>query len=99
MFEVNVLGVVRMCKAFIPMIRQSNGRIVNVSSIVGVVPVKCVGIYSATKFSIEAISDALRVELAEWNISISVILAGLIRSEIMRRTDEAISSKNFNDDQ
>mmetsp|Transcript_16988 Transcript_16988/g.27621 ORF Transcript_16988/g.27621 Transcript_16988/m.27621 type:complete len:324 (-) Transcript_16988:232-1203(-) len=81
-FQVNVFGVIRMCKAFIPMLRASNGRIVNISSVNGQIATKRGGTYAATKFGVEAISDALRLELDQWGISVSIIQPAYIKTLI-----------------
>jgi NAD(P)-dependent dehydrogenase (short-subunit alcohol dehydrogenase family) len=81
MFDVNVYGVMRMIRAVAPhMRRQKTGRIVNIGSIAGkfVIPVN--GTYSATKFALEALSDALRLELAPFGIRVVLIEPGNIRT-------------------
>ncbi|MEX0791398.1 MAG: SDR family NAD(P)-dependent oxidoreductase, partial [Actinomycetota bacterium] len=67
-FEVNVIGPIAVTQAFMPLLRAGKGRIVNVGSIGGRVSTPFLGAYSASKFAIEAISDALRVELRPWGI-------------------------------
>ncbi len=64
LFDVNVFGVYRTTKAFAPMILQSKGRIVNISSISGVLSGGGYGMYSASKHAVEAMTDALAMELA-----------------------------------
>src|SRR5512135_3248659 len=64
MFEVNVFGVMRVIQAVAPQMRQQKaGRIINISSIVGKLVTPANGTYSASKFALEALSDALRLEL------------------------------------
>ncbi len=63
---------------FIPLLRASQGRIVNVGSISGFVAVPMYGSYAATKFALEAVTDAYRRELAAWNISVSVVDPGYV---------------------
>jgi short-subunit dehydrogenase len=78
-FEVNVLGLQELTNRFIPIFRrQGYGRIVNISSVLGRVSLPSMGIYSASKFAVEAISDALRVELRGSGIAVSVIEPGPI---------------------
>ncbi|MFL5841015.1 MAG: SDR family NAD(P)-dependent oxidoreductase [Thermoleophilaceae bacterium] len=61
--DVNVTGVLRATQAFLPLIRQARGRIVNISSIGGRVAIPLVGPYAASKFAVEGMSDSLRREL------------------------------------
>jgi 3-hydroxybutyrate dehydrogenase len=61
--EVNLLGMIRVSKAFMPLIRRSHGRLVNVSSTLGRVSGPFLGAYCITKFGVEALSDCLRLEM------------------------------------
>ena len=80
-FETNVFGLVRMCQLVLPgMRRQGHGRIVNLSSMGGKLTFPGGGIYHATKYAVEAISDALRFEVAGFGIEVVVIEPGLIRT-------------------
>jgi NADP-dependent 3-hydroxy acid dehydrogenase YdfG len=91
MFDVNVYGAMRMIRAVVPhMRRQKTGRIINISSFLAkfVLPVN--GTYSATKFDPEAISDALRLELAAFGIHVVLIEPGTIRTNF-RTTSQAHS--------
>ena len=81
-FEVNVLGPLALIRALIPVMRNSGGgRIINVSSIGGRVAFPFGGLYSASKFALEALSDALRMELEPFNIKVSVIEPGPVSTE------------------
>lgn len=81
MFDVNVFGVLNMIRAVAPHMRkQGSGRIVNISSIAGKVSTPVNGSYSATKFALEALSDALRVELAPFGIHVISIEPGAIKT-------------------
>lgn len=81
MFDVNVDGMLRMVRAVAPqMRRQGAGRIINISSIAGRRSTPVNGAYSATKFAVEALSDALRVELAPFGIQVSLIEPGSINT-------------------
>ncbi len=81
-FHTNVYGPALMTKYFLPLIRQASGRIVNVSSGAGQLAVPLMGIYSATKFALEAMSDALRVELRHAGIGVSLVVPGAIETPI-----------------
>src|SRR3954447_5585821 len=81
-FETNVFGLVRMCQLVLPGMRaQRWGRIVNVSSMGGTFTFPGGGAYHATKYAVEAISDALRFEVQGFGIGVTVVQPGLIRSE------------------
>jgi NAD(P)-dependent dehydrogenase (short-subunit alcohol dehydrogenase family) len=83
MFDVNVFGVIRMIKACVPHMRQSGGgTIINISSNAGKVSMPVNGAYSATKFALEALTDALRVELSMFGIRVVAINPGLITSSL-----------------
>lgn len=77
-FEVNVFGPVAVTRAFLPLVRRATGRIVNVSSGAGKAATPLLGPYCASKFALEALSDALRVELRSSGIFVSVIEPGFI---------------------
>ncbi len=83
-FEVNVIGTHALTRAIIPAMRaQGRGRIVQCSSVLGVVAGPYRGAYCASKFALEALSDCLRLELAGSGISISLIEPGPIRSRFV----------------
>jgi short-subunit dehydrogenase len=81
-FETNVMGLIRMCQLVLPgMRRQRHGRIVNISSMGGKVTFPGGGIYHATKFAVEGLSDVLRWEVRGFGIDVSIVEPGLIRTE------------------
>lgn len=81
-YDVNVFGALRMVRAVAPIMRRQNsGRILNISSIAGRVVTPVNGIYSSTKFALEAISDALRWELAPFGVKVILIEPGPIRTQ------------------
>ena len=85
-FEVNVLGQIAVIQAFLPLLRLARGRIVNMSSIAGRVAFPFIGPYSASKYALEAITDALRIELLPWGISVSVIEPGDVATPIWKKS-------------
>jgi NAD(P)-dependent dehydrogenase (short-subunit alcohol dehydrogenase family) len=85
MFDVNIFGLIAVTQAFLGLIRQGRGRIVNMSSVGGRMSVPFVAAYSATKFGVEAISDALRVELRPWRIKVACIEPGSIATPLWER--------------
>ncbi len=81
MFDVNVFGALRMIRAVAPHMRaQRTGRIINISSIAGKLSTPVNGTYSATKFALEALSDALRLELASFGIQVILVEPGAIKT-------------------
>ena len=80
--EVNLIGHLAMTQAFVPALRRTRGRIVNVTSIGGVVATPFFGPYCASKFGLEALGDCLRVELRPWGIDTIAIEPGSIATEI-----------------
>ena len=84
MFDVNVYGVMRMIRAVAPYMRQQkSGRVITIGSLAGKLVLPVNGTYSATKFALEALSDALRLELASSGIQVVLIEPGNIRSNFM----------------
>jgi NAD(P)-dependent dehydrogenase (short-subunit alcohol dehydrogenase family) len=78
--EVNSVAPVAVTQAFLPQIRESAGRIVNISSIGGIVAQPFVGAYAMSKFAIEGMTDALRRELQPWGIHVAAIEPGTIKT-------------------
>jgi len=90
--EVNVVGQVAVTQALIPRLRTSRGRIVFVSSISGRVSVPMTGAYNASKYALEALADALRLELRTWGIKVSLVEPGAIDTDIWRKVDETVDA-------
>jgi NAD(P)-dependent dehydrogenase (short-subunit alcohol dehydrogenase family) len=85
-FEVNVIGLVAVTQACLPLLRRGPGRIVNIGSIAGRSALPGSGAYDSTKFAVEAITDALRMELHPWGISVSLIEAGAVATAIWEKS-------------
>ncbi|MEP7152626.1 MAG: SDR family oxidoreductase [Nitrospira sp.] len=84
-FEVNVIGALAVTQTLLPLLRQGRGRIVNISSIAGLTATPFLGAYCSSKFALEAMSDALRLELAPWGITVSLVEPGAVQSQIWQR--------------
>jgi NAD(P)-dependent dehydrogenase (short-subunit alcohol dehydrogenase family) len=83
-FETNFFGVVRMVKAILPLMRrQTHGQIINVTSLAGLSPIPFLGIYSASKFALDGYTEALRHEVKPFNIKVSQIEVGFLRTPMM----------------
>jgi NADP-dependent 3-hydroxy acid dehydrogenase YdfG len=81
-FDTNVFGLIRMTQLVLPGMRSQRwGRVVNISSMGGKMTFPGGGLYHATKYAVEAISDALRFEVAGFGIKVVVVEPGLIRTE------------------
>jgi NAD(P)-dependent dehydrogenase (short-subunit alcohol dehydrogenase family) len=80
--EVNVVGQIAVTQAVLPLLRRARGRIVNMGSIAGRGTIPMMGPYSASKHALEALTDALRLELYPWGIEVSIIEPGAIATPI-----------------
>jgi NAD(P)-dependent dehydrogenase (short-subunit alcohol dehydrogenase family) len=83
-FEINVFGLLRVTRAVLPdMRRRRSGRIVNLSSIGGLIGIAGWGIYNATKFAVEGLSEALALELAPLGIAVTIVEPGPFRTDFL----------------
>jgi len=86
-FDTNVFGLLAVTRAFLPAMRdRRSGRIINVSSVGGRMTFPLGGAYHATKYAVEAMSDALRMELRGFGVKVSVIEPGYIKSDFTATT-------------
>jgi NAD(P)-dependent dehydrogenase (short-subunit alcohol dehydrogenase family) len=83
--EVNVVGQLSSTQAFLPLMRRSRGRIVFVGSMFGRFAAPFIGPYCASKFSLEGLADALRMELGPWRIPVSVVEPGVVDTPIWEK--------------
>jgi NAD(P)-dependent dehydrogenase (short-subunit alcohol dehydrogenase family) len=81
--EVNFFGPVLLARRLIPLLRRSKGRIINISSIAGMFTVPFYGPYCASKFALEAMSEAMHYELRSQGIEVTLIEPGGFRTEFM----------------
>lgn len=81
-FRTNVFSVVELIQALFPYLEATSGRIVNISSGSGVMAIPLSGAYSMSKYSVEALSDILRIEFKQFGIKTVVVEPGLIRTSI-----------------
>ncbi|XP_060567765.1 D-beta-hydroxybutyrate dehydrogenase, mitochondrial-like [Ruditapes philippinarum] len=75
-FELNLYGYIRVMKIFLPLIRQSKGRVINMSSVRGRVYEPCQGNYETAKHGIETLSDSLRLEMVKFGVKVIIIEPG-----------------------
>ncbi len=91
-FEVDLFGSLAVTRAFLPPMRERGaGRIVNVSSILGRFVLPGSGLYSASKFAIEAYSDALRMELAPFGVRVVLVEPGVINTPLYKVAAASLS--------
>ena len=83
LLNVNVCGLLSVTKTFLPIIRNSKGRIVNISSGHGLLAIPDKSVYAASKFAVQAISDSLRVELKPFGVKVSNIVVGKINTNVL----------------
>lgn len=83
--EVNLIGHISVYQSFIPLLRQSQGRIINVGSIAGFFASPILGPYSASKYAMEAVADVMRRELKPWNIKVILLEPGVIATKIWEK--------------
>ena len=85
--EVNLIGVVAVTQAFLPLLKVSRGRIVNISSVAGRGALPFLGPYAASKFGLEAVSDSLRRELLPFGVRVIVIEPGSFKTAIWSKVE------------
>jgi NAD(P)-dependent dehydrogenase (short-subunit alcohol dehydrogenase family) len=85
-FEVNVIGLAAVIRALLPRLRQGKGRIVNIGSIAGRSALPGSAAYDSSKFAVEAITDALRMELHPFGIRVSIIEPGAVATDIWEKS-------------
>nr|WP_281173744.1 SDR family NAD(P)-dependent oxidoreductase [Mycobacterium genavense] len=94
-FEVNLFGHIAMTQALLPALLLSSGTVVNISSVGGKVVLPTYGAYAGSKFALEAVSDALRREVAKLGIKVVVVEPGAVKTEMVDRgltTAEALKA-------
>jgi len=84
-FAVNVFGAVAVTQAFLPLLRVARGRIIFMGSVAGRLAVPFIAAYSASKFALRAISDAMRLELRSAGVSVSLVEPGNVKTPIWRK--------------
>ncbi|HEY4440606.1 MAG TPA: SDR family NAD(P)-dependent oxidoreductase [Candidatus Elarobacter sp.] len=84
-FEVNLFGAVAVTQAFLPALRAARGRLVFVGSISGRLATPFIAPYSASKFALRAVADALRVELRPFGIVVALIEPGSVKTPIWQK--------------
>ncbi|KXJ26958.1 retinol dehydrogenase 7 [Exaiptasia diaphana] len=83
MADVNLWGLIEVTQTFLPLVKKAEGRVVNVGSVAGIMTVFSFGPYSVTKYGVEAFSDALRREMVEHNVKVSIIEPQAFRTPLV----------------
>ena len=87
--EVNVIAPVAVTRACLPLLRRHSGRIVNVGSTSGRISSAFLGPYCASKFALEALTEALRLELAAFGIHVCMVEPGVVATPLWKKTLQA----------
>lgn len=98
-FDTNFFGLIRLTQACLPLIRESKGRVVNISSISGKMASPFLGPYASSKYAVEALSDSLRRELKPFGVKVSVIEPGPIATPIWEKSLESGTRRKAQMDQ
>jgi len=85
LMEVNVIGLLALTKAMIPLLRKGKGRIINIGSPSGLIALPGVSVYAASKFAVRAITDSLRVEVKSFGVKVILVSPGPTDSEIWKK--------------
>lgn len=81
-FDTNFIGQIRMAQAVLPSMRgQGSGKIINVSSLAGKIVGPLMGLYAASKYAVEAMSEALRYEVSGWGVQVTILEPGMYQSD------------------
>lgn len=89
-FEVNVFGQIAVTQAVLPRLRAARGRVVFISSLNGQISMPLLGPYCASKFALEAVADALRVEVRPWGIPVVLVEPAQTDTDMWRRADDMV---------
>jgi NAD(P)-dependent dehydrogenase (short-subunit alcohol dehydrogenase family) len=95
--ETNFFGVLRVCRATLPILRrQGGGHVINISSLGGIIGLPFSGLYSASKFALEGVSESLRMECRAFGIYVVLVEPGDFRTQITarRRTVQAAETND-----
>lgn len=97
-FETNLFGVINVTRAVLPHMRARRaGRIINVGSAAGRMGLPLYSTYSATKWALEGLSEALWLEVRQFNIKVKIIEPGMIKTDFFERSREIASKPDLTD--
>jgi NAD(P)-dependent dehydrogenase (short-subunit alcohol dehydrogenase family) len=96
LFEINVIGLLAVTKAFIPMLQKAEGKLVNIGSTASFMAFPGAGAYSGSKFAVRAITDSLRLELKPFGVSVVLVAPGAVESRIWEKGEAYIKQMREN---
>ena len=85
LYDTNVFGLLAVTQAFLPLIRRTQGRIINVSSVTALMVTPFHGIYSSAKMAVNGITDALRLEVQPFGVQVSLMIYGGVQTALWDR--------------
>lgn len=94
-FEVNVLGVMAVTQAFLPLLRRGRGTIVNVGAPSGRVTVPMAGPISASKTALESLTDALRMELKHQAVKVTIVAPGALQTPLWEKAAASAAADGY----
>jgi short-subunit dehydrogenase len=94
-FDTNIFGVIDLVQLSLPQLRKSKGRIINIGSISGFVATPLSGVYASSKFALEGLTDALRREVSDFGVSVSVVEPGFVNTPIHAKQGLGTSSSPY----
>ncbi|MFF8813310.1 oxidoreductase [Streptomyces pactum] len=98
LFDVNVFGVLNTLRATLPTLRaQRSGHVLNIGSVSGFATAPAVGLYGATKFAVEGISEALHGELAPLGVRVTIVEPGGFRTDFLKDTSIQVAPASIPD--
>ncbi|CAM9321195.1 unnamed protein product, partial [Heterosigma akashiwo] len=86
MYDVNVIGLIELSQAFLPLLRESKGRIVNMGSVASFLSVPGLAAYAGTKFALRGLSDGLRRELYALDVAVVLLEIGVVETRMALRS-------------
>jgi short-subunit dehydrogenase len=93
-FDINFFGAIELTKTCLPLIRESKGRVINMSSIAGRIASPFLGPYACSKFALEAFSDSLRREVRKYGVKVSIVEPGPIQTPIWEKSQGEIQERS-----
>ncbi|KAL9980789.1 hypothetical protein ACROYT_G009427 [Oculina patagonica] len=97
MADVNLWGMIDVTKTFLPLIKKSQGRVVNLASMAGRLSFSSGSAYCISKYGVEAFSDALRREMSPWGVLVSMIEPGAFQTGLLARNITETIKRFWND--
>ncbi len=89
--DINLHGVIAGVRAVLPsMLKRNDGHIINIASLAGRIPTPYAAVYAATKFAVVGFSESMRHELTDTNVDITVVMPGLVKTELISGLDHPV---------